>query len=237
MENIELDHVMGLIRQKYSVETVPMKIGDKVLKILQLQDFEEYVKTLIEEKGAKIGELPFWGKVWDASLLLAYFMGKQPVVFGQHILEIGAGMGIVGIYAALCGHQVTLSDNNEDALLFARANALLNDVPQVQVRLLDWTAPDLPQGYDIIVGSEVVYDRPSYPSLVRFLRRALAPGGMIFLAKNRELKASSFFEELTKVFELKENIQKVRTNEESLEIALYAIRPKRNLTVAETITG
>ena len=238
MANIELDHVMDLIGRKYAVDVVPLKIGNKILKILQLKNFEDYLVELIDQKGAKIMDLPFWAKIWDSSFLLAYFLGRQPVVLGQQMLEIGAGMGIVGIYAALCGHRVTVTDINEDALLFARANALLNGVPQVQVRMLDWTAPDLSETYNVIFGSEVVYDRQSYPALVYFLRRVLSPKGMIFLAKNAELNAPTFFVELTKYFEFKQNTQTVRTSEESQDITLYAVRPKQSVPAsAETIEG
>lgn len=238
MANTELDSVMDMIGRKYSVDTVPLKIGNKTLTILQIKNYEEYVVELIEEKGSDIKDLPFWAKVWDSSFLLAYFLGKQPVVFGQRMLEIGAGMGIVGIYAALCGHRVTLTDINEDALLFARANALLNGVPQGQVRMLDWNAPDSTETYDVILGSEVVYDRPSYPALVQFLQKTLEPKGIIFLAKNAQLHAPLFFAELTKYFEFKQNTQTVKSSEGPNEISLYAIRPKQNGSgVAENIGG
>lgn len=239
MANAELDHVMDLIGLKYAVDVVPLTIGNKTLKILQLKDFEEYLVELIDEKGAKFKDLPFWAKVWDASFILAYFLGRQPVVLGQQMLEIGAGIGIVGIYAALCGHQVTLTDINDDALLFARANALLSGVPQVRVLKLDWTSPDLPRTYDVIVGSEVVYDRSSYPALVQFLRNALSPEGIIFLAKNAELHAPMFFAELTKYFEFKQNTQTVKTSDEPCKISLYAIRRKQGQppAVGETLKG
>lgn len=226
MTNNELDQLMAWIKGKYAVEVVPVKIGEKVLKILQIQEFEEHVAELIEVKAAGLMDLPYWAKVWDSSLLLAYFMGKQPVVLGRRILEIGAGVGVVGIYAALCGHRVTVTDNNDDALRFARANALMNDAQQVEVLKLDWNDPTFSETYDVIVGSEIVYERESYPALVQFLRRTLAPGGIIFLAKNAGLHAPSFFVELTKYFEFKQTTQTIQADGESQEIVLYAIRSK-----------
>jgi predicted nicotinamide N-methyase len=223
----ELDELMKQISGRYAVETVPLKIADKVLRVLQIKNYEEYVAGLVEEKGVGALELPFWAKIWDSSLLLAFFLGKQPVALGQRILEIGAGTGIVGIYAALCGHRVTISDINEDALLFARANALLNGVPHVEVRRLDWRHPDLSEPYDLIVGSEVVYDRDLYPALVAFLRKAMAPDGLMFLAKNAQLNAPKFFELLTKDFELKEKIHRFGGEGDNQRIALYAIRMKK----------
>jgi 2-polyprenyl-3-methyl-5-hydroxy-6-metoxy-1,4-benzoquinol methylase len=141
-------------------------------------------------------------------------------------MEIGAGIGVVGIYAALCGHNVTITDMNDDALLFARAGALLNKCPQVEVRKLDWARPDLPYRYDVIVGSEVIYDRENYPVLVNFLRQALEPNGVIFLAKNARLPTPKFLPELTKHFMFKEKTHSIRSEGETQQITLYAIRPK-----------
>jgi predicted nicotinamide N-methyase len=226
MPDTELDRLMRQIGEKYLVEAVPLKVGDKTLKVLQLKDFEQHVEELIERKGVGIKDLPYWAKIWDASFLLAYYIGKRPVALGQRILEIGAGMGVVGIYAALGGHRVTISDINEDALLFAKANALMNGIPEGRVTRLDWAAPFTDEPYDVIIGSEVVYERETYPMLVEFLRKALAPEGIIFLAKNAELHTPAFFAELAKHFEFKETVQTLRSGEEDRRICLYAIRRK-----------
>jgi predicted nicotinamide N-methyase len=226
LQDEELSRLLAGIEQSYAVEEVPVKIGNKVLKILQLRDFEEYVEALVEAKEVGSLELPFWAKVWDATFLLALFMGKQPVVLGQRMLEIGAGMGVVGIYAALCGHNVTLTDNHEAALAFARANVLLNGCPQVAVRKLDWRHPDLPHQYDVIFGSEVIYDRQYYRALVEFLHKALTPNGVIFLSKNEQLPTPTFFPELTRHFKFKQTTQTLSSGGERLKIELYAIRHK-----------
>lgn len=224
MQQVELEQLMARIEKTYSVEIVPLKIADKTMKVLQLTNFEQYVEALIQDSSAGAVELPYWAKIWDANFLLAYFLGKQPVIQGQRVLEISAGLGVAGIYAALCGHDVTISDDNQEALLFARANALLNDCPRVMVQELDWRHPDLPGQYDVIIGAEVVYDRQLYSDLVRFLRTALKPQGVIFIAKNVQLPAATFFSELTRHFKFKQTVQTVSIDGEPQQIALYAIR-------------
>ena len=222
----DLNGLMEQISAKYDVEVVPLRVGRKSMKILQLRDFEQHIERLVESGSKGAIELPFWAKLWEATFLLALFMEKQPVVMGQRILEIGAGLGVVGIYSALCGHDITITDNHDDALLFARANALLNDCSHVNVRKVDWRRPDLPHAYDIIVGSEVIYDRSSYPALVAFLKKVLSPAGVAFLSKNEQLPTPTFFAELTHHFKFKQTVQTLTSHGEPLRIALYAIRHK-----------
>ena len=227
----ELNELMEQISSKFSIETVPLRIGDKVLKIIQIKDNEEYIFDQIDAGDPDVTEAPFWAKLWEASFVLAHFLGEQPVNPNCQMLEIGAGIGTVGIYAALCGHRITITDINEDALMFARANALLNGLTDLDIRKLDWSDPGETHLYDVVVGSEVVYDRRSYPLLVNFLRRVLAPGGVIFLAKNADLPAPTFFEELTKCFEFEQTSQTLRMDSEAQEIGLFTVRHKRQANV------
>lgn len=224
----ELDDLLSRIKEKYEVVTVPLRIGEKKLQILQISNFAELVERIVASESLEFHDLPYWAKLWDASLVLAYFLGRQPVVFGQKLLEIGAGIGVVGIYAALCGHRVTITDIDPDALLFARANALLNGCPGIEVGALDWNAPDLQQSYEVIFGSEVVYERAVYPALVGFLDRMLAPDGTIFLAKNSELRTPKFFVELTKRFKFKQKEVAMSGAEDGERTTLYAIRRKED---------
>ena len=222
----ELDDVLSKIHEKFEVETVPLKIEGKTMQILQIKDLGAYIERLADTQGVGFSNFPYWAKIWESSFLLAYFMGQQPVVPKQRLLEIGAGLGVVGVYAALCGHRVLITDINDDALLFAKANVLLNGALNAEVLKLDWNAPELPAPYDVVFGSEVIYDRENYPLLVKFLGRALTPDGMIFLAKNAGLNTPKFFGELTKYFVLKQMSRTIRTGDEPQTVELFAIRKK-----------
>jgi hypothetical protein len=78
----------------------------------------------------------------------------------------------------------------------------------------------------MIIGSEVVYDRRTYDILISFLDQALAPGGTIFLAKNKDLKTPLFFEKLVNRFKFKQMVVKLTGGDSPMEVELYAIKRK-----------
>lgn len=233
MHNGELSGILAAIEAKYRTETVDLKIASDTLRILQMADFEDYVGELAQRDYLTLEDLPLWAKVWEASFVLASYWARQPVMPGRRILEIGTGIGVLGVYLASKGHRVTLSDINEDALMFARANILLNGCERnADVKRIDWNDTFLEEPYHVIVGSEVIYDRSTYPALVRFLDQALVPGGTIFLAKNTHLQAPGFFAELVTRFAYKEKIIPFMGHDEISGVALYAIRRRGETVVS-----
>ena len=132
------------------------------LEILQIRDLEDYLVSNIEAQGLSLENFPYWAMVWDAALVLADFLVKQEPQPDRNILEIGAGLGFAGLCAAARGHRVTLTDNTADALAFARLSMLHNNLTNVQVEYLDWTAPTLEGKFDWIVGSDILYEPKNF---------------------------------------------------------------------------
>ena len=81
---------------------------------------------------------PLWIKIWEASLVLAEYLAGMEAEEGKRLLEIGCGIGVVGIVASSFGHHLTMTEYNQDALNFARANALLNEASSLETRTLEW---------------------------------------------------------------------------------------------------
>jgi 2-polyprenyl-3-methyl-5-hydroxy-6-metoxy-1,4-benzoquinol methylase len=97
----------------------------------------------------------------------------------------------------------------------------------VSIINVDWTrAIPQQQVYDWIVGSEVVYHRPTYDALVEFFLKTLKPHGTIFLAKSTSLPADTFFAKLTRHFKFKKLDKVMRSDDREFAISLYAIKRK-----------
>ena len=229
MSKSELDELLQDIEKDYKTEIVPITVSEHSLRCLRISDLDEIILDRLGT-GDLIGtELPYWGKIWEASILLAAYLMAQPVVPGRQILEIGTGLGVSGLFAAACGHEVTLSDHTKEIIKFIRANILLNGLDHVPVINLDWTKPSSNQLFDWIVGSEVVYHRPTYDSLVQFFLQTLKPQGTIFLAKSTSLPANAFFSKLTQHFKFKQLDKVMRSGDQEFAISIYAIKRKEEI--------
>jgi 2-polyprenyl-3-methyl-5-hydroxy-6-metoxy-1,4-benzoquinol methylase len=229
MSKSDLEELLQDIEKDYKTEIVPITVSGRSLRCLRLADLDEIILDQLDRGDLNGVELPFWGKIWEASILLAAYLVAQPVMPERKILEIGTGLGVSGLFAAACGHDVTLSDHKKEIIRFIRANTLLNKLDNVPVINVDWTKPTSNQLYDWIVGSEVVYHRSTYDSLVQFLNQSLKPNGTIFFAKSTSLPANVFFSKLTQYFKYKKLDKVMRSGDQEFAISLYAIKRKEEV--------
>ncbi|MCD6319802.1 MAG: methyltransferase domain-containing protein, partial [Candidatus Desulfofervidaceae bacterium] len=177
MEN--LNQLLEEINKKYRTYFEPIKIGDKELYFLQIADMKKHIEKSIE-KGAGI-EFLYWAKIWESSVILAYMLSKKnqaPVERTKTCLEIGAGIGVAGLFAATFGYDVTITDINKDALLFAKISALKNGL-NVKIKKVDFTKDNLNNQYDVILASEVLYNKRDYHHLIKFFKQHIKNSGII----------------------------------------------------------
>ncbi len=185
------------IREKYELETVPIGIGGKRMEFYRVANLEPFIEKLFSGGKGRFSEFPHWVKIWEASLVLADYLLDTGLKEQSSVLEIGAGMGITGMFLAAFGHRVTITDNNPDCLELLELNARHNGLSNAVIKKLDWQAPDLTGGFDIICGTEVVYQESQAPDLVSLFRRFLNPGGTVYLAHDHQrMKIEEFISSL-----------------------------------------
>lgn len=122
---------------------------------------------------------PYWAEAWDAAYGVAVELTERDLR-GTKVLDLGCGLGLTGAVAAARGAQVVMADYAPPALLFAEANSWpWRD--QVQVIRLDWRKDRLDVPFDLIVGSDILYDRDDLPSLDAFWQQHLKTDGSVLL--------------------------------------------------------
>lgn len=218
------------LQSRFELVTGQADVAGKTLLIPEFADPLAYIQSSLEKGDGEAQELPYWTKLWPAALVLAGLAsGLKPAPRAdprEPILELGAGMGLPGLAAALHGRHVVLSDIHPDALEFARAAVEMNHLEdKVTVCALDWIAPSLDLGrYHTILGAEILYHRNLYPHLVALLRRLLVPGGTAIISHQERPFKISFFDMLDGSFKKRGTLRKVRTDDGDIEVFMHALK-------------
>ena len=188
------------ILRKYSIRERELIVAEDLkLKIIEVEDAYALLDQLIEREGRlhRVERFPYWAELWPAALALSRWLWeKRPFPPPERTVELGCGLGVVGITLARMGWKVEATDFVEDALVFASHNARLNQADaRHSVGYLDWSNP-VGRPCECLVGSDLVYEKKNHPYLARLLRRLLVPGGIFYLSDPRRPAASHFVEML-----------------------------------------
>lgn len=213
------------VREKYELKVIPIAIGGKSLELYTIGNWDPFVTNLELKGEAYIKEFPFWVRIWEASIVLAHHLVHIGFEKEMEILEIGAGMGITGLFLGAFGYKVTITDYEEDAVELLRMNAELNGLPNVSVKRLDWHHPDLTNQYDIICGSELIYSETSIEPIIDLLRAYLRPGGKVFLAHDvQRMCMIKFIDTVPGRFDIQNVVKTFRGENELHKIVVHTLR-------------
>jgi methyltransferase-like protein 23 len=140
---------------------------------------------------------PFGLLVWESAEALAAELAARPeLAAGKSVLELGAGVGFPGIVARAVGASVRQTDNLAQALTLCRVNAEQNGVEGIELALANWDAWTETRTYDVIIGSDVIYERTAHAPLMAIVGRNLAPGGRVLIADPGRQDTPLFLAEL-----------------------------------------
>ena len=170
---------------------------------------------------------PLWAKIWEPSWILAGYVAKYLPSQFKKILEIGSGIGVVGIVAASFGHDVTMTEYDENALQFARANAEINNCPDVKICRLDWYRPDIEDRFDTIMGSEVMFHERDFDSLLNLFRIYLKPNGRILIASGVRKSVLDSMHRLQRLFDVQISKYSIRCEDSNMPAVLCHLSPKK----------
>jgi predicted nicotinamide N-methyase len=137
------------------VEEVVMVAG-RDLTIVRPADAE----ALLDEEAFEHEEfMPYWAELWPSARALARRVGSR-ALRGARVLELGCGLGLPSVAAALAGGRVLATDWSAAAIEFTRRNAEANGAV-LETAVVAWSdvASLAARGpWDLVIGSDLLYE-------------------------------------------------------------------------------
>jgi len=117
-------------------------------------------------------------RAWDVSWLLMDYIGRCRIKPRSHVLDVGCGWGILGIYCAKRhGARVTAVDKDPEVFPFVRLHARINRVRVTPLRAdFDGVSVRRLNDVDVLVGSDICFWDSMVDPLRRLILRAVRTG-------------------------------------------------------------
>jgi predicted nicotinamide N-methyase len=138
---------------------------------------------------------PYWAELWPSGIELAYAVSGQDWT-DVSVLELGCGLGLPAIAAALAGARVLATDRSADAIAFAAVNAEQNGVV-VETAVCSWGEPAelVERGpWQLVLASDVLYGQRNVDEMLDLLPRLVAPEGAVWITDPQRPLTDEFLE-------------------------------------------
>ena len=151
-------------------------------------------EALIDEQAFAADEfLPYWAELWPSGVGLARAIAGR-AWGGAPVVELGCGLGLPAITAALDGARVLASDWSGAALGAVEQAAAANGA-RLETLRADWAAPQplVDRGpFRAVLAADVLYETRNHAPLLALVPRLLAGGGELWLADPGRASAEAF---------------------------------------------
>jgi len=134
--------------------------------------------------------MPYWAELWPSGAALARVVAALDLG-GKRVLELGAGLGLPSLAAALRGADVLATDWADDAVTLLRENAARNGIV-LRAERVRWDEPGLlleRTPWDLVLGADLLYEERNANLLLELLP---CLGGDVLLADPGRPVAAGF---------------------------------------------
>lgn len=182
----------------YRIKYSTLSIGTEDFHLCSLRDNQQFADAdgAAERAGISSATWSLFGQLWLSGEVLACAMQVFPVA-GLRILELGCGLGLSSLVLKRLKADITASDYHPLASEFLARNTLLNQLPPIRYTRCDWAQAYPALGlFDLIIGSDLLYERAHPALLAGFIERHTTAKARVLIVDPRRGHTANFTREM-----------------------------------------
>lgn len=177
------------LKINYPTLTKLRKFSNKTFVVEVIRDLDEAIDLICEamtpnEQLDPFAEdlCPYFGILWPSAEALSQYLADNPsLVKNKTVLELGCGLGLPSLVATHLGGKVLATDFHPDVeeyfLRNCRHSSIICDYER-----LNWREASFERKtFDVVMGSDVLYESKHPKEVALGLLRFLKPGGVVIL--------------------------------------------------------
>jgi predicted nicotinamide N-methyase len=187
------------------------------LAVVTVRDLEQHVdrEQLLHDEHVVP---PYWALIWGGARALAEHLVTRLDCNDRSLLDVGCGLGLVALTAAVRGARVTAIDREPAPIEFLHASSALNHVA-IEALVGDVVTALVDRQFDLVLAADLLYERTEFARLAEALGALVAAGGVLWVADPQRVDTADFYRSLercglsireVRVFELREESSVLR---------------------------
>jgi len=190
---------MSIVRR----ELVNLSLAGLDIRFSRVENFDALLDDLIakgtEHPDYQDDRIPYWADLWHSGLALAeYLLLEKVIAPAMSVTEIGCGLGLPGLVAAMQGGEVLFTDYLPEALEQVDFNWSLNLPGVARSRVMDWRFPLAEAKAQLLLAADVAYEKRAFEPLVKAFAALSGTGGRIIVTEPGRERTSDWLEMLGK---------------------------------------
>jgi predicted nicotinamide N-methyase len=215
----------------YKEKVIELKFNADYYKLIQVTNIDEVFDELIATKPSDVKVLderiPYWTELWPAAMALSEFIAENESMFkDKSAIELGSGLALPSIVASQFVSTILISDYLEDALIYAKKNVTLNKIENAHFKLLDWRELSNNFKYDIILASDIAYEKRFFSQIPEALKKLMHQESIVLLSEPGRVFAKEFIDSLYNEFIVQSNYKVIKQRGGKFDVGIYNLKLK-----------
>lgn len=195
--------LLAHLQRQYKTEQRTLELPGTDFYYWAPQDIEELIREVTENDFCKDERLPYWSHLWPSAICLQQFLDQHSVLWaGKRVLELGCGLGMNSFFLYRKSSLLLSIDYEPTALRYARLNFLINSNPvpmspaSAPLCAMDWRQPALKGRFDILIGSDVLYEQRFFTPIQLLIQEFMNPQAKLIFSEPGRTITKSFCTQL-----------------------------------------